>query len=185
MVTAFLGVSTGAAGGLLLLGIMATVLPPLVLIPIHTVVQLGAIDADGIGALSTTQIRGFTGIQVASLSSDQVNALSTDQIEAFTGAQIAALTVVRMNQLIAELDEALIGAEADAQVRVIIIKGVGRAFSTGVKMRSRKRSPNRAMVCSIRRISIRSEPSPIIMRQRPGGRGPSRRASGAPPFPSR
>jgi uncharacterized membrane protein YfcA len=42
MVTAFLGVSTGAAGGLLLLAIMSTVLPPLVLIPIHTVVQLGS-----------------------------------------------------------------------------------------------------------------------------------------------
>jgi uncharacterized protein len=42
MVTAFLGVSTGAAGGLLLLAIMASVLPPTVLIPIHTVVQLGS-----------------------------------------------------------------------------------------------------------------------------------------------
>src|SRR4051794_27561225 len=41
-VTAFLGVSTGAAGGLLLLAIMATVLPPAVLIPMHTVVQLGS-----------------------------------------------------------------------------------------------------------------------------------------------
>jgi uncharacterized membrane protein YfcA len=40
--TAFLGVSTGAAGGLLLLAIMTTVLPPAVLIPIHTVVQLGS-----------------------------------------------------------------------------------------------------------------------------------------------
>jgi uncharacterized membrane protein YfcA len=40
--TAFLGISTGAAGGLLLLGIMTTVLPPAVLIPIHTVVQLGS-----------------------------------------------------------------------------------------------------------------------------------------------
>jgi uncharacterized membrane protein YfcA len=40
--TAFLGVSTGAAGGLLLLAIMAMVLPPAVLIPIHTVVQLGS-----------------------------------------------------------------------------------------------------------------------------------------------
>ena len=40
--TAFLGVSTGAAGGLLLLAIMATVLPPAVLIPLHTVVQLGS-----------------------------------------------------------------------------------------------------------------------------------------------
>src|SRR5258707_13269040 len=42
LVTAFLGVSTGAAGELLLLAIMTTVLPPLVLIPIHTVVQLGS-----------------------------------------------------------------------------------------------------------------------------------------------
>src|SRR5215217_2076359 len=40
--TAFLGVSTGAAGGLLLLAIMATVLPPAMLIPLHTVVQLGS-----------------------------------------------------------------------------------------------------------------------------------------------
>jgi uncharacterized protein len=42
LVTAFLGVSTGAAGGLLLLAIMTTVLPPIVLIPLHTVVQLGS-----------------------------------------------------------------------------------------------------------------------------------------------
>ena len=40
--TAFLGVSTGAAGGLLLLAIMTTVMPPAVLVPIHTVVQLGS-----------------------------------------------------------------------------------------------------------------------------------------------
>src|SRR5262249_10972759 len=40
--TAFLGVSTGAAGGLLLLAIMTTVLPPAVLIPIPHVVQLGS-----------------------------------------------------------------------------------------------------------------------------------------------
>src|SRR5262245_2551030 len=42
LVTSFLGISTGAAGGLLLLGIMASVLPPAVLLPIHTVVQLGS-----------------------------------------------------------------------------------------------------------------------------------------------
>jgi uncharacterized membrane protein YfcA len=40
--TAFLGVSTGAAGGLLLLAIMSVVLPPAVVIPLHTVVQLGS-----------------------------------------------------------------------------------------------------------------------------------------------
>jgi len=41
-VTSFLGIVTGAAGGLTLLAIMALIFPPAVLIPIHTVVQLGA-----------------------------------------------------------------------------------------------------------------------------------------------
>src|SRR4051812_24073733 len=40
--TAFLGVFTGTAGGLILLAIMATILPPAVVIPVHTVVQLGS-----------------------------------------------------------------------------------------------------------------------------------------------
>jgi uncharacterized membrane protein YfcA len=40
--TAFIGVFTGTAGGLILLAIMATVMPPAVLIPVHTVVQLGS-----------------------------------------------------------------------------------------------------------------------------------------------
>lgn len=39
--TTFFGVTTGAAGGLLLLTILATVFPPVVLIPLHTLVQLG------------------------------------------------------------------------------------------------------------------------------------------------
>jgi uncharacterized membrane protein YfcA len=41
LVTAFFGVFTGAAGGVILLGLMAMVLPPLALIPVHTVVMLG------------------------------------------------------------------------------------------------------------------------------------------------
>lgn len=41
-VTTFLGTVTGTAGGLMLLAIMAFFYPPLVLIPVHTVVQLGA-----------------------------------------------------------------------------------------------------------------------------------------------
>jgi uncharacterized membrane protein YfcA len=41
-VTAFIGVFTGAAGGVILLGIMAIVLPPTALIPVHTVVMLGS-----------------------------------------------------------------------------------------------------------------------------------------------
>jgi uncharacterized membrane protein YfcA len=41
LVTAFIGVFTGAAGGIVLLGLMAMVMPPLALIPVHTVVMLG------------------------------------------------------------------------------------------------------------------------------------------------
>jgi uncharacterized membrane protein YfcA len=40
--TAFIGVFTGTAGGVILLAIMATVMPPAALIPVHTVVQLGS-----------------------------------------------------------------------------------------------------------------------------------------------
>jgi len=40
-VTSFIGVVTGTAGRLVLLSIMALVFPPAVLIPMHTVVQLG------------------------------------------------------------------------------------------------------------------------------------------------
>ena len=42
LVTSFIGVFTGAAGGIVLLGLMATVMPPLALIPVHTVVMLGS-----------------------------------------------------------------------------------------------------------------------------------------------
>jgi len=39
--TAFIGVSTGAAGGVILLAIMAIAMPPTAVIPVHTVVMLG------------------------------------------------------------------------------------------------------------------------------------------------
>jgi uncharacterized membrane protein YfcA len=42
LVTSFIGVFTGAAGGIVLLGLMATIMPPLALIPVHTVVMLGS-----------------------------------------------------------------------------------------------------------------------------------------------
>lgn len=42
LITAFLGVATGAAGGVILLGLMALILPPAVLLPLHTVVMLGS-----------------------------------------------------------------------------------------------------------------------------------------------
>ena len=40
--TSFIGVFTGTAGGLILLAIMAVAMPPTVVIPVHTVVQLGS-----------------------------------------------------------------------------------------------------------------------------------------------
>jgi len=40
--TAFIAVFTGTAGGVILLAIMATVMPPAALIPVHTVIQLGS-----------------------------------------------------------------------------------------------------------------------------------------------
>ncbi len=40
--TAFIGVFTGTAGGVILLALMAMVMPPTVLVPVHTVVQLGS-----------------------------------------------------------------------------------------------------------------------------------------------
>src|SRR4029078_877631 len=42
LVTCFIGVFTGAAGGIVLLGLMATGMPPLGLIPVHTVLMLGS-----------------------------------------------------------------------------------------------------------------------------------------------
>ena len=42
LVTAFIGVYTGAAGGVILLAIMALTMSPAALIPVHTVVMLGA-----------------------------------------------------------------------------------------------------------------------------------------------
>src|SRR6201990_3776638 len=42
LVTSFIDVFTGAAGGVVLLGLMAMVMPPLALIPVHTVVMLGS-----------------------------------------------------------------------------------------------------------------------------------------------
>jgi uncharacterized membrane protein YfcA len=42
LATAFIGVYTGAAGGIILLATMALTMPPAVLIPVHTVVMLGA-----------------------------------------------------------------------------------------------------------------------------------------------
>src|SRR5262249_45865842 len=40
-VTAFIGAFTGGAGGVILLALMATVMPPTAVIPVHTVVMLG------------------------------------------------------------------------------------------------------------------------------------------------
>ena len=45
MATTFISSVAGAAGGLILLAIMALVFPPVLLIPLHTIVQLGASTA--------------------------------------------------------------------------------------------------------------------------------------------
>ncbi len=41
LLTAFISAVSGTAGGLILLAIMAFVFPPVLLIPLHTIVQLG------------------------------------------------------------------------------------------------------------------------------------------------
>ena len=51
--TAFMGMITGAGGGPILLALMAMVLPPAVLIPVHTVVQLG------VGSTRVVLLRGY------------------------------------------------------------------------------------------------------------------------------
>lgn len=42
IVTSWIGIVTGAAGGLILLGMLAMVYPPAVFVPLHTFVQLGS-----------------------------------------------------------------------------------------------------------------------------------------------
>ena len=39
--TAFVGIATGAAGGLVMMVGLASIFPPVISIPLHTVVQLG------------------------------------------------------------------------------------------------------------------------------------------------
>jgi uncharacterized membrane protein YfcA len=51
--TALLGMITGAGGGPILLALMAMILPPAVLIPVHTVVQLG------VGSSRVVLLRGY------------------------------------------------------------------------------------------------------------------------------
>lgn len=45
IVTNFIGITMGAAGGLVLLAVMALVFPPAILIPVHTIVQLGSVTS--------------------------------------------------------------------------------------------------------------------------------------------
>ncbi len=74
--TTFLGIVTGTAGGLLLLLILAVFFPPVVLIPLHTLVQLGA----GIGrtslmweyVLKKTLLPFFIGSAIGALAGAQI-----------------------------------------------------------------------------------------------------------------
>jgi uncharacterized membrane protein YfcA len=51
--TAFIGLYTGAAGGIMLLAVMASVMPPAAVIPVHTVVMFGS------GASRTYMMRRY------------------------------------------------------------------------------------------------------------------------------
>lgn len=74
--TTFLGIVTGTAGGLLLLLILAVFFPPVVLIPLHTLVQLGA----GLGrvalmreyVLKETILPFFAGSAIGALAGAQI-----------------------------------------------------------------------------------------------------------------
>ncbi|MEE8516688.1 MAG: TSUP family transporter [Alphaproteobacteria bacterium] len=74
--TTFLGIVTGTAGGLLLLLILAVFFPPVVLIPLHTLVQLGA----GLGrvalmrryVLKQTMLPFFVGSAIGAAAGAQI-----------------------------------------------------------------------------------------------------------------
>lgn len=96
-VTSFFGVVTGGAGGLLLLALMAFVMPPLVLIPVHTVVQLGAASSRSL-IMRRHIMRGmlapfFAGAVVGAAIGAQIFVtLSTGVLQGILGMFILILT---------------------------------------------------------------------------------------------
>jgi uncharacterized protein len=95
--TALFSVFTGAAGGLILLGIMAMVMPPAALLPVHTVVQLGS----GVTrtfimwrwVMRATLLPFILGAAVGAAAGAKVFvALPTDWLQAILGAFILVVT---------------------------------------------------------------------------------------------
>ena len=95
--TAFIGAVTATAGGLLLLGILALVFPPAVLIPVHTVVQLGD-NASRVVMLRRYILRGtllpfFLGAAAGAAAGAQIFVtLPTAVLQGFLGAFIILFT---------------------------------------------------------------------------------------------
>jgi uncharacterized protein len=95
--TAFISVFTGAAGGLILLGIMAMVMPPAALVPVHTVVQLGSgVTRTAImwrHVMRGTLLPFIIGAAIGAAAGARVFvALPTDWLQAILGAFILVVT---------------------------------------------------------------------------------------------
>jgi uncharacterized membrane protein YfcA len=95
--TAFLGLLMGAAGGLVLLALMALAFPPAVLIPMHTVVQLGVASSRTLMmwryVMRNTLLPFTAGTAVGAAAGAQVFvALPTTALQAILAAFILAVT---------------------------------------------------------------------------------------------
>ena len=96
-VTTFFGIVSGAAGGLFLLAIMASVFPPAVLLPVHTVVQLGAGSSRAIlmwrYVMRGTLLPFLAGAVLGAVAGAQIFvSLSTATLQAILGVSILVLT---------------------------------------------------------------------------------------------
>lgn len=96
LATSFVGAMAGAAGGLILLGLMAMVFPPSVLIPVHTVVQFGAGSSRAVlmrrWIMRGTLLPFFLGAIVGAAVGAQVFvALPTTVLQGILGAAVIGL----------------------------------------------------------------------------------------------
>jgi uncharacterized membrane protein YfcA len=96
LATSFIGAMAGAAGGLILLALMAMIFPPSVLIPVHTVVQFGAGSSRAVmmrrwvmrGTLLPFLLGSVAG---AAVGAQIFVALPTEVLEGILGAAVIAL----------------------------------------------------------------------------------------------
>jgi uncharacterized membrane protein YfcA len=96
-VSAFIGVFTGAAGGVLLLALMAMVMPPAAVIPVHTVVMLGTGFARTVtmwrNVMHGTLLPFLTGSAIgAALGAKVFVALPMTSLQAILGAFVLLVT---------------------------------------------------------------------------------------------